>query len=55
MEKSQEFLTQLTGKRVNSFRMPRLQEVNDMKIEKAGYEYNSSMNQTFLPGRYNIF
>jgi hypothetical protein len=35
--------------------MPRLKEVEDREIEKAGYEYNSSMNPTYLPGRYNNF
>ncbi|WP_445244968.1 hypothetical protein [Microcoleus sp. OTE_8_concoct_300] len=33
--------------------MVRLQPVDDAEIEKAGYEYNSSMNPTYIPGRYN--
>jgi len=55
LEKSRQVLSQLTGKRVMGFRMPRLREVNNKAIEKAGYEYNSSMNPTYLPGRYNNF
>jgi len=55
LKKSRQVLSQLTGKRVIGFRMPRLKEVEDREIEKAGYEYNSSMNPTYLPGRYNNF
>ena len=33
--------------------MAKLQPVDDAEIEKVGYEDNSSMNQTYLPGRYN--
>jgi hypothetical protein len=33
--------------------MAGLQPVDDAEIEKAGYEYNSSMNPTYIPGRYN--
>ena len=55
LEKSQQVLSQLTGKKILGFRMPRLQNVNDKAIERAGYEYNSSMNPTYLPGRYNNF
>jgi len=33
--------------------MAGLQPVEDAEIEKAGYEYNSSMNPTYIPGRYN--
>ncbi len=55
LKKSQQVLSQLTGKRVVGFRMPRLKEVDDREIEQAGYEYNSSMNPTYLPGRYNNF
>lgn len=40
---------------ITGFRMARLQKVNDREIEGAGYAYNSSMNPTYLPGRYNNF
>jgi hypothetical protein len=38
---------------VRGFRMARLQPVSDWEIQAAGYAYNSSMNPTYLPGRYN--
>ena len=33
--------------------MPRMLEVSAEEVKKAGYRYNSSVNPTFLPGRYN--
>lgn len=33
--------------------MPRMMEVEAAEVEKAGYTYNSSVNPTWLPGRYN--
>ncbi len=55
LKKSRQALSQITGKRVVGFRMPRLQKVSDRAIAQAGYEYNSSMNPTYIPGRYNNF
>lgn len=46
-------LEELSGKKVTGFRMPRMMPVDDKEIEKAGYTYNSSINPTYLPGRYN--
>jgi len=40
---------------VIGFRMPRMQPVDEKEIFKAGYVYNSSINPTYLPGRYNNF
>lgn len=40
-------------KTVFGFRMPRMQEVSTEEIKKAGYVYNSSLNPTWLPFRYN--
>lgn len=34
-------------------RMPRMAEVCPIQVKSAGYTYNSSVNPTFLPGRYN--
>jgi peptidoglycan/xylan/chitin deacetylase (PgdA/CDA1 family) len=45
----------ITGKSVKGFRMPRMQSVDDELLKKAGYRYNSSMNPTYLPGKYNNF
>lgn len=48
-------LEALTGKKVLGYRMPRMQPVDEKEIYKAGYSYNSSLNPTYLPGRYNNF
>lgn len=55
LKKSRETLEEITNQKVVGFRMPRLKEVDDREIAKAGYEYNSSMNPTYLPGKYNNF
>lgn len=46
-------LEELSGLPVTGFRMPRMMPVGEEQIEAAGYVYNSSINPTFLPGRYN--
>jgi peptidoglycan/xylan/chitin deacetylase (PgdA/CDA1 family) len=53
LKSSKEALEKIINKPVTGFRMARLAPVDDMEIEKAGYEYNSSMNPTYIPGRYN--
>lgn len=53
LKKSKEALELQTGLKVNGFRMPRMQPVDELEIYKAGYTYNSSINPTYLPGRYN--
>lgn len=53
LKTSKETLEAMIGKPVTGFRMARLAPVNDLEIEKAGYSYNSSMNPTYIPGRYN--
>jgi hypothetical protein len=50
---SKDKLEELTGQKVIGFRMPRMQPVDEAAIFKAGYQYNSSINPTYLPGRYN--
>jgi hypothetical protein len=52
---SREKLEELTGQKVLGFRMPRMQPVNEIEIFNAGYQYNSSLNPTYIPGRYNNF
>ena len=46
-------LEQLSGTKVNGYRMARMMPVDEKEIQKAGYLYNSSINPTWLPGRYN--
>ena len=53
LKASKDALEAITGKSVTGFRMARLVPVDDKEIEKAGYFYNSSMNPTLIPGRYN--
>ncbi len=53
LRNSKEALEKIILKPVTGFRMARLAPVDDNEIEKAGYSYNSSMNPTFIPGRYN--
>ncbi|ARV57586.1 polysaccharide deacetylase [Nostocales cyanobacterium HT-58-2] len=55
LKKSREALEEITNKKVIGFRMPRLQKIDDQEIVKARYQYNSSMNPTYIPGRYNNF
>jgi Polysaccharide deacetylase len=51
--KSRQVLQQISGQAVLGFRMARLQPVEAGAIARAGYRYNSSLNPTWLPGRYN--
>lgn len=48
-------LQEIAGVEVVGYRMARMMPVDEQEIEKAGYLYNSSINPTFLPGRYNNF
>lgn len=46
-------LEKITGKQVYGFRMPRFRKIDKSVIKAAGYKYDSSINPTFIPGRYN--
>ncbi|MDP2415508.1 polysaccharide deacetylase family protein [Daejeonella sp.] len=46
-------LQELSGKEIKGYRMARMKPVDEYEITKAGYIYNSSINPTWLPGRYN--
>ena len=48
-------LEEVTNTEIVGLRMPRMFPVDKSEVEKAGYLYNSSINPTFLPGRYNHF
>jgi hypothetical protein len=48
-------LEELSGAKVLGFRMPRMFPVKNELLAAAGYTYNSSINPTYLPGRYNHF
>lgn len=53
LKESRDKLQEITNSEVIGFRMPRMQPVDEKEIFKAGYIYNSSINPTYLPGRYN--
>ena len=55
LKKSRETLEQITDTKVTGFRMPRLAHVSKKDLIEAGYIYDSSLNPTFIPGRYNNF
>jgi len=46
-------LEKLSGVKIYGYRMARMMPVDEGEIKKAGYSYNSSINPTWLPGRYN--
>lgn len=50
---SKEILESVTGKRVVGYRSPRMFGMDDVLLKEAGFLYNSSLNPTYLPGRYN--
>ncbi len=46
-------LQNITGKTITGLRMPRMRKVDMDDVIIAGYSYDSSINPTWLPGRYN--
>jgi peptidoglycan/xylan/chitin deacetylase (PgdA/CDA1 family) len=52
---SKNALEEITGKPVTGLRMPRMRKVEMEAVKAAGYLYDSSVNPTYLPGRYNNF
>jgi peptidoglycan/xylan/chitin deacetylase (PgdA/CDA1 family) len=55
LRKSKDILETICGTEIIGFRMPRMGNVNYQDIKDAGYLYDSSLNPTFIPGRYNHF
>ena len=51
--KSKQALEQITGKPITGLRMPRMLAVDMKDVLHAGYQYDSSINPTYIPGRYN--
>jgi peptidoglycan/xylan/chitin deacetylase (PgdA/CDA1 family) len=43
----------IISKPVRGLRMPRLKKIESSLVKAAGYTYNSSINPTWIPGRYN--
>lgn len=46
-------LEALLGQPVRGFRRARMGYVDPNDVQQAGYQYNSSLHPTWLPGRYN--
>ncbi len=46
-------LEAITGKAVTGLRMPRMKPIDMPSVMAAGYQYDSSINPTWLPGKYN--
>lgn len=53
LKMSKDILEELSGVSVYGYRMARMAPVPEEEVFKAGYLYNSSINPTLLPGRYN--
>jgi len=53
LKKGKERLEKIIGKKINGFREPRMQKPPYSILKKIGFKYDSSLNPTFMPGRYN--
>lgn len=53
LKKSKDLLEEITGKQVKGFRKALMMKTDLQTIANAGYTYDSSLNPTFIPGRYN--
>lgn len=45
-------LEALTGTRICGYRQARMMKLDEREVADAGYLYDSSLNPTFIPGRY---
>lgn len=45
-------LEKLSGSEVKGYRQARMMKLDEKEVAKAGYLYDSSLNPTFIPGRY---
>lgn len=52
LKTSKEKLEEIIGTKIYGYRQARMMSVSGEAIYKAGYKYNSSLNPTFIPGRY---
>ncbi|WP_108821170.1 polysaccharide deacetylase family protein [Dysgonomonas sp. Marseille-P4361] len=53
LKMSKEILEDISQTTIHGYRMARMMPVPEEEVYKAGYVYNSSINPTYLPGRYN--
>ncbi|MBQ9020340.1 polysaccharide deacetylase family protein [Candidatus Saccharibacteria bacterium] len=50
---SKEVIEGVIRKKVTGYRQPRMQTIDYQAMKKLGYVYDSSVNPTMIPGRYN--
>jgi hypothetical protein len=53
--KSKKAIERIISKPVKGIRMPRMESLDLQSVYAAGYLYDSSINPTWIPGRYNHF
>lgn len=53
LERSRVILEEITGTPVKGYRRPLMKGMDIQAVATAGYTYDSSINPTFIPGRYN--
>lgn len=53
LKESKRALEEQSGLPIHGFRMPRMMPIDEAELHNASYEYNSSLNPTCIPGRYN--
>jgi len=51
--KTNKILEKITNKKVIGYRSPRFSKTNINVLKKLNFKYNSSINPTFIPRRYN--
>lgn len=51
---SKRILEAVSGQIISGFRMPRLRPFSRKELRRRGFRYDSSLNPTWLPGRYNL-
>ena len=52
VKESKQVIEALTGRTAYGYRQPRMFPVSNSAIKAQGYQYNSSLNPAFIPGRY---
>jgi len=53
LQLSRTVLKEITGTEIYGLRMPRMKAIDMSVVHQAGYTYDSSINPTFIPGKYN--
>lgn len=52
LQRSRQRLSEIAGRDVIGYRQARMMKLDEAEIARAGYKYDSSLNPTFIPGRY---